>query len=356
MIRLGIIGTGGMANSHATDFAKINGVRLVACCDISAERVQAFAAKHAIPRVYTDYREMLDREKLNAVTNVTPDATHAEVALVAIERGLHVMSEKPMATSLEEARKMRDAASAAGVVSQINFSYRNASGLQKAAQAIREGKIGRVIHVEASYLQSWLVNCNWGNWQNSPGLVWRLSSKHGSAGVLGDLGCHIYDLVSFLCGDIAEIDCRLRTFDKGIPDNRLGEYVLDANDSFISTVSFANGALGTIHSSRWATGHGNSLRARVYGNEGAIEIDLDRGWDEYRICNGEKAIREFAWKTVKCRPTPNNYQRFIRAIKIGSNDASDFNNGLKNQAYLHASFVSDSLRQPVAVEGIPVPV
>ena len=100
-------------------------------------------------------------------------------------------------------------------------------------------------------------------------MTWRLSSKHGSAGDLGDIGCHIYDMTTLLCGDIAEINCQLRTFDKGVPGNQLGEYVLDANDSFVSIVSFANGGLGTIHSSRWATGQANSLRVRVYGDEGA---------------------------------------------------------------------------------------
>jgi len=349
MVRIGIIGTGGMANAHAATFNAMKGVKLVACCDVVAERAQAFAEKHGIAKVYTDYREMLGKEKLHGVSNVTPDAMHAEISLAVIEHGLAIFCEKPLATSLADAKKMRDAALRAGVVNMVNFSYRNSCGLQKAAEVVRKGALGRIIHVEASYLQSWLANVSWGNWQTNPGLAWRLSTKHGSAGDMGDLGCHIYDMTTLLCGDIAEINCQLRTFDKGIPGNQLGEYVLDANDSFISIVSFANGGLGTIHSSRWATGQANSLRVRVYGDKGAIEVDLDRAYDDYRICQGKDALT-FTWKTVKCKPTPSNYQRFIRAIKTGVNDVNDFVNGAKIQAYLESSFTSDRQHGPVAVE------
>lgn len=349
MIRLGVIGTGGMANHQASQFSRIDGVQIAACCDVSAERRAAFAATHNVPAVYADYREMLDKERLDGVTNVTPDAMHAEVSIAALERRVPVLCEKPMATTLDDARRMLDAAEKAGVINMINFSYRNSSGLQAAAEAVRAGKIGQLRHVESSYLQSWLVSKGWGNWRESPAWLWRLSTRHGSAGDLGDIGVHIYDLTSFLCGDIAEIYCRLMTFDKGVPGNQIGEYVLDANDSFVSTVTFANGAIGAIHSSRWAVGHSNSLRARVYGTAGAIEIDLDRAYDEYRICAGEENVKSFQWETVKCPPTPSIYERFIEGIRTGKQDPSSFANGLKIQAYLHYSFESDRLGRPVRV-------
>jgi predicted dehydrogenase len=349
MLNIGIIGTGGMANSHATNFQQMRGVRVTACCDVVADRAAAFAAKHGIPRVYTDYRAMLDREKLHGVTNVTPDAMHAEISLAVIARGLAILCEKPLATTLDDAIAMRDAAQRAGVINMVNFSYRNASGLQKAAEVVRKGTLGRIIHVEASYLQSWLNGQVWGTWQSNPGLAWRLSTRHGSAGDLGDIGCHIYDMATFLAGqDIAEINCQLRTFDKGVPGNTLGEYVLDANDSFVSIVSLSGGALGVVHSSRWATGQANSLRVRVYGDAGGIEVDLDRDWHGYRLCTG-KDVKTNTWKPVSCKPTPTNFARFIRSIRTGVNDVNDFANGAKIQAYLHYSFASDAARGPVAV-------
>jgi predicted dehydrogenase len=341
MIRLSIIGTGGMAKAHAESFSAMRGVTLAACCDIDQKRARAFAKRWDIPRWYADYDDMLESERLDAVANVTVDAMHAPISLAAVAKGLAVLCEKPLATTLADARAMRDAAKKRGVVTQVNFSYRNSAAAQAAATLIRAGGIGRIMHVEASYLQSWLVQDLWGDWRTTDGMTWRLSTKHGSAGVLGDIGCHIYDLTALLCGDIAEIDCTLRTFDKGIEGKRIGPFVLDANDSFVSTVSFAGGGLGTVHATRWATGQINSLRVRVYGDEGAVEVDLDRSHDLYRICKGKPAARAAAWKDVRCRRVPTQYERFIRAVRTGKSDVSDFANGAKVQAYLDASAISD---------------
>ncbi len=350
MIKLGIIGTGGMAHGHARSFSAMKGVTLAACCDIDEARVRAFAREFSIPRWYTDYAEMLGSEKLDAVSNVTVDAMHAPISLAAIAKGLAVMCEKPLATTLADARRMRDAAVRRGVVTQVNFSYRNSGGAQAAAELIRRGGIGRIMHVEASYLQSWLAQPAWGDWRTHDALTWRLSKRHGSAGVLGDIGCHIYDLAALLSGDIAEISCQLSTFDKGIKGNRIGPYVLDANDSFVSTVTLAGGALGTVHATRWATGHMNSLRVRVYGDEGAVEVDLDRSYDQYRVTRGKNAIRKAQWKDVSCRKTPTQYARFISGIRAGKSDVSDFVNGARVQAYLEASIDSDAARRPVRVK------
>jgi predicted dehydrogenase len=350
MIRIGIIGTGGMAKYHAQEFSKTPGVKVVACCDVVEERVKEFAKEYKIPATYTDYHKMLREEKLDGVTNVTPDPYHAEISLAVIAKGLAILCEKPLATSLADARKMDRAARKRGVVNMVNFSYRNSCGLQAAAKAIAAGAIGRVMHVEASYLQSWLAHKGWGDYRTKPALTWRLSTKHGSAGVLGDLGCHIYDLTTLLAGDIEQINCKLKTFDKGHPGNRIGPYVLDANDSFVSTVVFKNGAIGTIHSSRWASGHHNSLRARVYGDKGAIEVDLDSAYDSYKICKGAKAQETAKWDIIKCKRTPNNVQRFIQAMRTGKKDPCDFTNGTKIQAYLHYSMVSDKTGRTAKVE------
>jgi predicted dehydrogenase len=349
MIRIGIIGTGNMADWHARAFTQIRGVKLTACCDVSAERARGFAEKYNIPAVYTDHREMLAQEKLDGVSNVTPDSLHAAISLDVIAQGVNILCEKPLATTLADARKMTAAAKKKGVINMVNFSYRRSSGLQAASALIRKGAIGNVIHVESSYLQSWLVSRGWGDFRKSPTWLWRLSTRHGSAGVLGDVGCHIYDMTAMLAGDISDVYCQLGTFDKGAMDNRIGEYVLDANDSFASNVTFANNAIGTVHASRWAVGQANSLRTRVYGNKGGIEIDLDRSYDEYRICTGQNAIDKNQWKTVRCRQTPSMYQRFITSIRTGESDPSDFENGLKVQAYIHCSMESGRKRVAVKV-------
>jgi predicted dehydrogenase len=349
MIRLGIIGTGGMAATHAESFTPMKGVRLSACCDIDPAKAREFAERWNIPKWYTDYRELFAAETLDAVAVVTVDAAHAAVSLAAIERGCAVLCEKPLATSLADARKMRDAARARGAVTHVNFSYRNAPCVQAAASLIRAGGIGRVLHVEASYLQSWLVQDTWGDWRTTSAFTWRLSRRHGSAGVLGDVGCHIYDLTAFLCGPITEIACRLALFDKGVQGNRIGPYVLDANDSFVSSVKLAGGGIGTVHATRWATGQVNSLKVRVYGDQGAVDVDLDKSTTAYGLARSRRPMRPASWKEVHAPRTPGQYERFISAVRRGASDESDFSNGARVQAYLDASFTSDRKRKPVPI-------
>ena len=139
MIKLGVIGTGGMANHHATQFGAIDDVQIAACCDVSTERRADFAEKWKVPAsaVYADYRDMLAKETFDGVTNVTPDAMHADISIAVLEKSIPFLCEKPMATNLADARRMFDAARKAGVLNMINFSYRNSSGLQAAAEFVR---------------------------------------------------------------------------------------------------------------------------------------------------------------------------------------------------------------------------
>lgn len=338
-----------MANDHARFIGAEPGVALAACCDVDKKKAASFAARWNIPGVYADYHDLFKKEDLGSVSIVTRDDSHAAIALAAFNRKIAVFCEKPLAPTFKEAQKMADAAGAAGVINMVNFSYRRSSGLQKAAEFIGKGGLGELRHVEASYLQSWLVAKGWGIWQEGPQWLWRLSTKHGSAGVLGDVGVHLYDLVAFLCGDFAEIGCVLNTFDKGVPGGKVGEYVLDANDSFLSTVRFENGALGTLHGSRWAVGQLNSIKVRVFGTRGGLELDLDRSENGYRLCAGTKNIDKGIWKTVEGKPGIRNYTRFVKAVKSGNQDPSDFLNGVKVQKYIQTSLDSAKKGRPVAI-------
>lgn len=346
MIKIAIVGTGGMAGGHAEWFqSKIKGCTVVACCDVVTDRAKAFAERFHIPAFYTDMDEMLAKEKLDAVTNVTPDRFHAPLTLKAVAKGLHVLCEKPLATCYADARKMAEAARKKGVINMVNLSYRNSSAIHRAAQLIQDGKLGRVIHFDASYLQSWLVSKAWGDWHTGDNWGWRLSTKHGSMGVLGDIGVHIVDFATYPAGEVRNVHCRLKTFDKA-PGGKLGKYELDANDSAVITVELANGALGTIHTSRWATGHLNSLKLQIHGDKGALQIDLDESYEQIKLCLG-KDVDPATWKTVKVPATPNNYQRFIKSIRTGKNDQPDFARGAEVQKILDACVTSAAKQQIV---------
>lgn len=348
MIRIGIVGTGGMAGGHADWFQnKIRGCTVVACCDVMPERVKAFAERFKIPAYYTDLGEMLAKEQLDAITNVTPDRFHAPLSLEAIAKGLHILCEKPLATCYADAKKMAAAAKKKGVINMVNLSYRNSSAIHRAADLVRAGHLGRVLHFEASYLQSWLVSTAWGDWRVGDNWGWRLSTKHGSMGVLGDIGVHIVDFATYPAGEVRNVHCRLKTFDKA-PGGRIGKYVLDANDSAVITVELTNGALGVIHTSRWATGHANSLCLEIHGDKGALRVNLDESYEQIKVCLG-KDVNPCRWKTVKVPKTPSIYQRFIRSIQTGKNDQPDFARGAEIQKILDACALSDARHEIVRV-------
>ncbi len=345
MIKLAIVGTGGMAKQHAESYAKIPDCQVVAVCDVDYAKAQAFAKNHSIGKAYSDLAAMLADCQFDGISNVTPDRFHKPVTLQALAAGKHVLCEKPLAVNATDALEMATAANAAGLINMVNLSYRDAPAIQHAKTLIQAGNIGAIKHVEASYLQSWLVSNQWGDWKSEDMWLWRLSSEHGSKGVLGDVGIHILDFACFPVGEASEVYCQLACFDKA-PDNKIGNYTLDANDSALIQVKYANGAMGSIHTTRWASGQINSLRLRIYGDKGGLEVDLDKSLKSLQICRGDN-VHNAVWETIECPATPNNYQRFVNSIKTGINDQPDFNHGAKMQTLIDGCFESDRLKATI---------
>ena len=339
-MRLVILGTGGMAASHALAFAKIRGVKLVAGVDVDRQRAEAFTQRFNFPRAFTSLDEAIAWGQFDAAANVTPDSAHHATTMALLKAGKHVFCEKPLAENHARALEMTETAEAAGLVNMVNLTYRNVAPLQKARAMVLAGKIGEVRHVEAGYLQSWLVSKLWGDWQTESKWLWRLSRKHGSNGALGDIGIHIVDFAVYGSGqDIGEVFCRLKTFHKA-PGNRIGEYDLDANDGFSMSVSFANGALGVIHASRFATGHINELRLRMHGTTGALEVIHRTDGSSLRTCLG-KDVEKGLWRDVACKPVETNYQRFARAVKTGHTLEPSFRHAAAMQKILDQAARSD---------------
>lgn len=342
-MRLLILGTGGMANSHAQHFSAIEGVELVGAVDVDPLRAKAFADTHGIPNVFTSLEDAIAWNGFDAATNVTPDRAHHPTTLALLAAGKHVMCEKPLAENYAKADEMARAADASGLVTMVNLTYRNVAPLQKAREMVLAGEIGQVRHVEASYLQSWLVSKAWGNWATESQWLWRLSTRHGSNGVLGDVGIHILDFASYgAASDVEHVFARLKAFDKA-PDNRIGEYDLDANDSFTMTVDFANGALGVIHSSRWATGHLNELRLRMHGNRGALEVIHSTEGSRLRGCLGED-VEKAVWRELDAGTVPTNYQRFAAAVTAGEKIEPDFRHAAELQKVLDLAIETEKDR------------
>ena len=336
-MKLLILGTGGMAAAHARAFASTAGVEITAAADVDADRAKTFAATHHIAMSYGSLEAALSAGGFDAVANVTPDPIHHPTTMACLAAGKHVLCEKPLAESHALAKEMTDAATKAGLVNMVNLSYRNVPALQKARELIAGGEVGEVRHMEASYRQSWLVANNWGQWNTDPKWLWRLSSKHGSRGVLGDVGIHILDFATFATGlTPVSIQARLKTFDKA-PGGKVGDYVLDANDSAIMSVEFGNGALGVIHASRFMTGYANTLKLHVFGTKGGLEIDHNTGWTRLRLCAGED-VHNQAWTDVECPPVKTNFLKFAEAVASGKNGEPDFAHATALQRILDACF------------------
>lgn len=332
-MRLLILGTGGMAKNHVEAFRAIDGVEVVAACDVSAERVDGFSENHDIHNRFTRLEDVLAWNRFDAVANVTPDAIHHPTSMILIGAGKHIFCEKPLAESYEKAAEMADAAEQAGIVNMVNLTYRNVAPLQKARQIVKSGEIGQIRHFEASYLQSWLVSKTWGDWRTESKWLWRLSTRHGSNGVLGDVGIHILDFASYAIGsDVQRASARLKTFEKA-DNNHIGEYTLDANDSFVMMAECSNGALGVIHASRWATGHLNELRLRIHGDKGALEVIHTPTGSSLRGCTGED-IETPVWRDLEVEPVETNYQRFARAVGDGVGSEPNFSHAANLQRVL----------------------
>jgi predicted dehydrogenase len=336
-----MLGTGHIAHSHAGHFSADPSCRMVAAVDRDPERCAAFAARHGIAHVFPDLDAALAWDDFDAAVNATPDAVHMPTTLRLIAAGKHVFCEKPLAVTAPDARTMTEAAERAGLINMVNFTYRNAHAIQAARRMVAAGEIGEVRHVEASYLQSWLTAGHWGDWRHDERWLWRLSTAHGSNGVLGDIGVHLLDFVSFgTAQDIVGLSARLKTFDKA-PGNRIGDYVLDANDSVTLAAELGNGALAAIHMSRFATGRLNDLDLAIHGDGGALRVWANHLDSRLEVCLG--ADRETqTWRTRECPPTPRNETRFAQALASGINGEPDFRRATDIQHLLDLCVVSSA--------------
>lgn len=278
-IGVGMIGYAfmGRAHSHAwRNVARVFDVPLEPSMDVICGRapdaVAEAAAKLGWASHETDWRRVIERDDIGLVDVSTPGDSHAEIAIAALEAGKHVLCEKPLANTIEEAEAMAAAAEeASGVRAMVGFNYRRVPAVELARRLIADGRLGAVRHVRAVYLQDWIVDPDFP-------LVWRLQREHAGSGALGDIGAHIVDLAQHLLGDrIASVTGTTETFvtERPLPD-RDGRGAVTVDDAALFLARFDGGALATFEASRFATGRKNGLRIEVNGSLGSLVFDLER--------------------------------------------------------------------------------
>jgi predicted dehydrogenase len=246
--------------------------------------VKAAAAKYGWASTETDWRRLIERDDIDLIDICTPGNTHAEIAIAALEAGKHVLCEKPLANSVEEAAKMTAVAQAAaerGVLSMCGFSYRRTPALALAKRMVEEGRLGKIRHVRAQYLQDWLSDAD------AP-LTWRLDKSKSGSGSLGDIGAHSIDAAQWITGlNITGVSALLETFVKERPiggdfvglgghggsDGPRGPVTVD--DAALFTARFGTGAVGIFEATRFALGRKNAMRLELNGTKGSLAFDFE---------------------------------------------------------------------------------
>ncbi len=229
--------------------------------------VEASAEKWGWNSSTSDWREAIARDDIDIIDIVTPGDSHAEIAIAALDAGKHVLCEKPLANTVEEAEAMADAAARAasrGVYAMTGFTFRRVPAATFARDLVASGKLGRIYQVRASYLQDWLAD------PNAP-YVWRLDKKLAGSGALGDIAAHAVDLSQFITGwKLTQVSGIIETL---IPERDAQRVTVD--DMALFTGRFDSGVLANYEATRFATGRKNALRIEISGSDGAISFDLE---------------------------------------------------------------------------------
>ena len=281
-LRVGLVGYGFMGRAHSHAWRSVASffdvpVRpaLVAICGRNADAVGRAASTMGWDSSETDWRRLVERDDIDLIDICTPGSSHAPIAITALAAGKHVLCEKPLANTVDEAQAMADAAgkaAAIGVRSMVGFNYRRVPAIELARRLVADGRLGAVRHVRAQYLQDWAAD------PELP-LVWRLRADEAGAGSLGDLASHIIDLAEHLTHQrITSVSGLTETFIKERADaGREGHRgVVDVDDAALGLARFDGGALGTFEATRFAAGRKNALRIEVNGSSGSLAFDLEQ--------------------------------------------------------------------------------
>ena len=277
-VGIGMLGYAFMGKAHSNAYKTIPYMmypppaipRLEAIAGRNEAAVAEAAKRYGYKKYYTDWRAMLNDPAVQLLDNGGPNNLHAEPSILAAQMGKHVLCEKPLGRTADEAQEMWEAVEKAGVKHMTAFNYRFVPAIRLIRNLIDEGKLGRIYHFRASYLQEWIMP-HYGTPK-----IWRLDKSVAGSGALGDLGAHIIDLAHYLVGDIKAVGGLTTTFIKERATEEGGMGVVDVDDAFAAAVEFENGAIGTLESTRFAAGHKNANVFEINGEKGSIRFNLER--------------------------------------------------------------------------------
>ena len=277
--RIGMIGYGFMGRAHSNAYCKVGNffdleheVVLKAVCARNAESAQAFADNWGYESIETDWRKLLERDDIDAVDICTPNNLHKEIAIAAADAGKVILCEKPIAMNTAEGEEMCQAVEKADVPNMVWYNYRRVPAVMFAKQLIDEGRLGRIFHYRANFLQDWTIDAEV---PQGGAALWRLDAAAAGSGVTGDLLAHCIDTALWLNGGINDVTAMTETFVKERMHSLTGKVEpVTIDDACSFMCHFGNGSLGLFESTRYARGHKALYTFEINGEKASIKWDL----------------------------------------------------------------------------------
>ena len=276
--------------------------------ELDAATAEESAKRFGFEAHTSDWRRLVESDDIDIVDISTPNDTHREIAVAAIEAGKHVICEKPLAHNVEDAKAMYEAARQASGVHMVAFNYRRTPAVALARRIIDEGAIGAVRNFRGTYLQDWSAD------PNSP-LSWRFQKEIAGSGALGDIGTHVVDMARYLVGEVAGVSSILKTY---IPERPVqagaadqlaaAEKITDApmaqvevDDEVMTLLRFSDGAVGSLEATRNAYGRNNFLTFEIHGETGSILFNYERR-DELQVFFADDPADRRGFRTIYTGP------------------------------------------------------
>ena len=388
-LRVGLIGTQFMGKAHSNAWSQAGHffklpLKIVkqAICGRNEERAKNMADTWGWKSIELDWRELIERKDIDIIDICTPNNSHAEIAIAALKAGKHVACEKPLCMDKNEAARMvRAARENKTLLNNVWYNYRRVPALALARQLVEEGRLGRIFHVRAVYLQSWIIDPNFP-------AVWRLDAKTAGSGAHGDLNAHIIDAARYITGDeITEVVAHAETFikerpsgamagglsaSKGASGKKIEMSKVTVDDAVVILAKFKGGAVATFEATRFAQGRKNGNRIEINGEKGAIEFafeDMNRlqfydataptkiqGWTDIMVTESTHPYFGAYWPAGHIIGYEHTFINQCSDIvtAIGEGKAAqlqpDFANAARTQAVLDAALESSAKRKWVQTD------
>ena len=369
-LRIGLIGGGFMGRTHTNAYKRVGDffpelqhrVVLKAVCTRSPEKVKAFAEQWGYESFETDWKAIIARDDIDAVDICTPNNMHAEIAIAAAEAGKIILCEKPLARTLAEAKQMVEAIEKSGVANTVWYNYRRIPAVTLAKQIIDSGKLGRIFHYRANFLQDWTINADIPQGGEA---LWRLDVDAAGSGVTGDLLAHCIDTAVWLNGGIKDVSAVTETFIKERVHQLTGQVQkVGIDDACIFHCHFNNGSLGLFESTRYARGHKALYTFEINGEHASIRWDLHdlnkleffdhadesivRGWRTVHVTDGDQPYMNKWWVPGLSIGYEHSFVHqvadFLKSLETGQPCSPTFSDALVTQKICEAVLESAASR------------